>query len=58
MMESYKSEDEQIKAFNDADMNGDGKLSLLEYTKSSPPPATRSARLSPSLSPWTLSQSV
>ena len=32
MAESYQSEEDQIKAFVDADINGDGKLSLLEYT--------------------------
>ena len=34
MAEAYQSEDEQIKAFAQADINKDGKLSLLEYTTS------------------------
>jgi len=33
MMDSAKSEDDQLKAFADADINADGKLSVLEYTK-------------------------
>ena len=32
MAESFQSEEDQIKAFVDADINRDGKLSLLEYT--------------------------
>jgi Ca2+-binding EF-hand superfamily protein len=34
MAEAYQSEEEQIKAFAQADINKDGKLSLLEYTTS------------------------